>query len=121
MNTYLLDEKMRSAVSAAAGLAAVWAVAAAVRPTSTYHLAPLLIAGIAPILARRPERSHSLLAVGAMAGVVIAAGAALGLAAFDLLRGPSLLPYGGALAEAVTFTVLGAVAGFLVGIVVKTR
>jgi len=120
MNRYLHDEKVRSAVSAAAGLAAVWAVAAAIRPTSTYHLAPILIAGIAPILARRPGKRTSFLAAGAVVGVVIAIGAALGLAAFDLLRGPSLLSYGGALTEAVIFALLGAGGGLLVAGVVKT-
>jgi hypothetical protein len=120
MNTYLLDEKVRSAAAAAVGLALVWIIAAAVRPTSTYHLAPILVAGVVPILARRPERSAAFLATSAAAGAVVASAAALALTGFDLLRGPTLLPYGGAFAEALTFALVGAVGGLIVGTFIRT-
>lgn len=121
MNSHLVDEKVRSAAAAAAGLAVVWIIAAAVRPTSTYHLAPILIAGVVPILARRRERSAAFLVSSAVVGAVIASAAALALTAFDLLRGPTLLPYGGAFAEALTFTLIGAVGGMVFGIFIRAK
>jgi hypothetical protein len=121
MNTYLVDEKVRSAAVATVGLSLVWIIAAALRPTSTYHLAPILIAGVVPVLVRRPERSAAFLATSAGAGAAIAAAASLALTGLDLLRGPTLLPYGGAFAEALTFTLLGAVGGLILGIFIRTE
>jgi hypothetical protein len=105
----------RNALTTTAFLAAVWAVAAAFQPTSTYHLAPLLVAALLPALAG--ANSKAALASTAAQGAAIAAGAAVVLAAFDLLRGPTLLPYGGALAEAATFAAIGAAGGALIAIV----
>ncbi len=115
MNTLISDEQLRSGFFAGSLLAAVWAVAAVAQPTSTYHLAPILIAGIVPILARSSSRSMPRLIASAAAGGAVALVASVALVTFDLLRGPTLLPYGGAFAEAITFTAIGAVAGLLVG------
>lgn len=116
MNTLINDEKMRSGLLAGGLLAAVWAVAAAVQPTSTYHLAPILIAGAVPVLGRRLGAPRSRLVLAAAGGALIATiGAAL-LAGFGLLQGPTLLPYGGAFAEALTFTVAGALGGLAIGL-----
>lgn len=92
-------------------LAAVWVVAALVRPTSTYHLAPILVAGAAPFVAVSsgvPRRQATWLAAVGLALAVIVAG---GLALANALDGPSLLPVGGAVFESVVFAVVGAVAG----------
>lgn len=117
MQTQVLNQKVQSGVGVAVGLALVWLIAAALRPTSTFHLAPILVAGAAPVLARGsadvPKRA---LVIATLIGAAVAAVAALLLAAFDLLRGPTLLPYGGAFAEAITFILLGAVAGLAVGL-----
>lgn len=116
MNTLLNDEKMRSGLLTGGLLVAVWAVAAAVQPTSTYHLAPILIAGAVPVLGRRSGAPRSRLVLAATGGALIAATGAALLAGFNLFQGPTLLPYGGAFAEALMFTVAGAVGGFAIGL-----
>lgn len=118
MNTYLCDDKMRSGLLAGGLLAAVWTIAALAQPTSTYHLAPILIAGAVPVLGRRTGAPMSRLVLAAAAGGMIAASGTVLLAGFDLLQGPTLLPYGGALAEALTFTAAGAVGGLLLGLTI---
>lgn len=114
MSTQQLDESLRSGLTLAAGLSAVWLIAAAIRPTATYHLAPILIAGAIPFFARGAGRARSALAGATAIGSLVAILAAVALAALDLLRGPSLLPVGGALAEAITFAVVGGAIGLVV-------
>ena len=94
-----------TAFGIAGGLAAVWAVAALVRPSATFHLAPILVV-LTPLLATaRDRRIPARLTAGT---VLIALATSLLLAAVDLMRGPSLLPFGGALTEAVVFAAAGA-------------
>ncbi|MCP4304500.1 MAG: hypothetical protein GY788_06405 [bacterium] len=114
MNTPTTDLQLRSGLLTGALLAVVWVVAALAQPTSTYHLAPILIAGAVPVIARQ-KRSATPLLLAAASGGLIAATASVALAAFDLMRGPTLLPYGGAFAEALTFTVAGVAIGGLIG------
>lgn len=101
----------RKALATAGFLATVWVVAAAAQPTSTYHLAPLLLAGSIPVVTGAsglPERAtHAVLGAGLAATVSVA------LAALGWMLGPTLLPYGGPLAEALTFAAVGSVAGGL--------
>lgn len=115
MDTLTTDPQLRSGLLIGGLLAAVWAVAALAQPTSTYHLAPILIAGAVPVLGPRQKAPASRLLLAGVAGGLIAATASVALAALDLLRGPTLLPYGGAFAEALTFTVAGMVVGTIVG------
>ncbi len=115
MDTLLTDEKMRSGFLTGGLLVAVWAVAALAQPTSTYHLAPILVAGVVPVLGRQRGAPVSRLAFAAAEGGLLAAVAAVGLAASDLMQGPTLLPYGGAFAEALTFTGAGVVLGTFIG------
>jgi hypothetical protein len=115
MDTLTTDPQLRSGLLIGGLLAAVWTVAALAQPTSTYHLAPILIAGAVPVLGPRQEAPASRLLLAGVAGGLIAATASVALAALDLLRGPTLLPYGGAFAEALTFTVAGMVVGTVVG------
>ena len=107
----MITNELRSGMSMATLLALVWAVAAAIRPTATFHLAPILIAGIGPVVLRRAELPSRVSA--ALAGAVLAVLTALVLAALGFLDGPTLLPYGGALAEAMTFVVIGAIGGVI--------
>lgn len=115
MNTFLSDEQLRSGFLTGGLLAAVWAVAAVAQPTSTYHLAPILIAGAVPVLGRRRGAPLSRLLIAAVGGGLLAMVATVGLSAADLLQGPTLLPYGGAFAEAITFTATGMAFGALIG------
>ena len=114
MKTLMVEERLRSGLGIAAALSAVWMIAAAVRPTATYHLAPILIAGAIPVLARGAGLARSTVVGATLIGSAVAILAGLILGALDFLRGPSLLPVGGALAEAITFAVLGGAIGLLI-------
>ena len=82
----------------AIALAALWAVFAWNSPSMTYHLAPLLVAGITPaalLLSDESTPLETVLGAGAIgASLALATTAGLGLA--ERLIGPSLLPTGGA-------------------------
>lgn len=97
------ENTQKSAITvrlATLGLVAVWVLAAAWRPTSTYHLAPILIVGVGPMMLWGPKMA----VLGATAfGTLVALGTSAILAWLDLLRGPSLLPTGGALVESLVF------------------
>ncbi len=107
----MITSQLRSGLTLATLLAMVWAVAAAIRPTSTFHLAPILIAGAAPVAVRQVRIKGKFLA--AALGGAISLTTATVLSAAGMLQGPSLLPAGGAFAEAVVFTAMGAAGGFV--------
>lgn len=100
-------------------LAVIWAIGAAVQPTSTYHLAPLLVAGMVPGVTGAARNAELFSATAIGAGLALGTGVLL--SALNLLRGPTLLPYGGALAEAVTFAVIGAAGGAVIAILSLSR
>ncbi|MFH1329638.1 MAG: hypothetical protein ABIJ48_03115 [Actinomycetota bacterium] len=107
---------LRSAALYGAALAAVWAVPAFLTDT-VYHPAPLLVGAVVPLgvaLAAAPPRPHLRLA-GAAAGAILALATTALLAATGHLDGPSLLPAGGAVAEAVAFSLAGAAIGLVLG------
>ncbi len=94
-------------------VAAIWVVLAWVNPDNTYHLAPVLAAGIFPVAQRvRHGRLVALQAAGAAAGGYLNVLIVTGLLAWlGKLEGPSLLPFGDAAVEALVFGAIGAVAG----------
>ncbi len=97
-------------------LAAVWVVLAWLNDT-TYHFAPLLVAALVPLgvaLAGEPPPFSRRLA-GTAVGAVIALAATAALSLTGHLGGPSLLPAGGAAAEAVAFSLAGAAIGLVLG------
>jgi hypothetical protein len=107
-----IDQAQKQAnggLTAAFGLAAVWILAAAFRPDSTFHLAPILIAGIVPLVRNHGIRRHGK---ASALGFAIAIIASLALAILDLLRGPTLLPFGDAFVEAVVFALATALATY---------
>ena len=79
-------------------------------PSTTYHLAPLLVAIAIPGMVGldRIGATPRLVAMAAVAGVALALATTGLLGWYDRLVGPSLLPFGGAVAEAVVFAVGGA-------------
>lgn len=115
MQTLSHRSALRRAVGYAVGLGAVWAVAAALRPDTTYHLAPLLIAATLPfvLVSEQSTVAVRVAAAGAAGGVAVALIATIALGMADLLRGPSLLPFGGAVVEAVGFSVGGGAVGMV--------
>lgn len=107
----------------AGGLAAVWLAAAGVSGTTTYHLAPFLVAATLPIvLVFDADIAPDVRAVitGAAAGGVLALVVTAVLALTDSLQGPSLLPFGAAATESVLFALAGTAFGLVVG-VLRTR
>jgi hypothetical protein len=98
------------------GLAALWVVVALISSTTTYHLAPLIVAGT-PAIVDSLEGGSSM----ARLGLLTAAGLALALALAVTgilslsgnLDGPSLLPTGGAVVESVLFAFTGGLLGLI--------
>ena len=115
MITTLKDRPTLAALGYAAGLALIWVIAANVRPSTTFHLGPLLVAGTLPVVLgsdKAPLHFRRLVG-GAAGGAGLALLITLVLTIADRLQGPSLLPTGGAVAEAVVFSFAGAFGGFL--------
>ncbi len=102
-------------------VAALWVALAWTNPDTTYHAAPPLVAGVFPAAHRwraGPLPPAAALAAGFGGWInVVVVGIALGLA--DLLRGPSLLPAGGPLAEALILGAGGALLGAVVAVLPK--
>ncbi len=98
-------------------LALAWAVPAFLTG-NTYHPAPLLVGAVVPLgVALAPQAPIPRLRLaGAVAGAVLALATTALLAATGHLDGPSLLPAGGAVAEAVALSLTGAVAGLMLGL-----
>ena len=95
-------------------LAALWVVVALIRPTSTFHLAPFLIAAAPPILfsldgGSMADRTSALrLAAGGMA---LALAATIVVAVVGAMQGPAFEGFSGPLVEAVVFAAIGTVVG----------
>ena len=106
------------AITYGLGFGSLWAVLVVVRPDTTFHLAPPLVAIVVPAVYRfsgGTSRPQALRLVGIGVGIAIATTIVLGLA--GLLDGPSLLPFGGAFVESL----IGATVGGAVGLVLATR
>jgi len=108
---------LRRAVLYGLVLAAVWAVPAFFTGI-VYHPAPLLVGAVVPLgIALTPVvPSPRLRLAGAAAGAILALAVTALLAATGHLDGPSLLPAGGAVAEAVAFSLAGAAVGLALGL-----
>ena len=94
-------------------LAGLWALLAFRSPTTTYHLAPLLIAAAVPFAYRNAggKSTRVLFGIAVLAGLGTFALAGL-LAAGGALAGPSLLSNGGAMLESAVAAAAGTVVGF---------
>ena len=112
-HTKTSDRTAGDAIRISLGFALLWAVLAAVRPGTTFHLAPLLVAGLVPLV-YRVQGGASRITAGRLAGVGVALAAVVSvlLGAAGFLDGPSLLPFGGAFVESLA----GAAVGGLVGL-----
>lgn len=98
-------------------LAVAWAVPALLTG-NVYHAAPLLVGAVVPLgVALTPDPpAPRLRLAGAAAGAVLALATTGLLAATGHLEGRSLLPAGGAPAEAVAFSLAGALIGLVLGL-----
>jgi hypothetical protein len=110
---------VRRAAGYAAGLGALWLVVAVSRPETTFHLAPLLVAGVpAPALGiDTPHPDAPALLKISVAGIALALAVTGILASFDSLRGPSLLPFGGAVVESVILAFVGGTLGLVIALI----
>lgn len=87
----------------------LWVALAVARPSTTFHLAPLIVAGWPAIGEREPK----LAAATAVVGFMVAGAAALVLSITGMLQGPSLLPWGGPALESMVAAGVGASVGVL--------
>jgi glutaredoxin len=101
--------------AAALAVAVLWVVLAVRTPTTTYHLAPLLMAAAAPVTRRRltgtPVPTRAALAVAAT-GLVLTLASTGVLAWWGLLAGPDITGGTQPVVETVLLSVLGAAAGW---------
>lgn len=94
--------------------AGLWVIVALIRSDSTFHLAPLLIAGAPPVLfgLEGPDRSDRTSVMRVGAGALVLALATSGVVVLiGAMQGPSFEAFPSPLVEAVVFSVVGSVAG----------
>ena len=93
-------------------VAAVWAALAAAHPTTTYHLAPLILAAAWPVTwASRHAPTVGATVRAALIGLAGALAVTAVLAAAGWLAGPTVFGRPGAAVESVMMAGLGAAAG----------
>ncbi|MEE9415543.1 MAG: hypothetical protein V3V01_09680 [Acidimicrobiales bacterium] len=96
--------------------AVLWLGLALRTPTSTFHFAPLIVAGVWPVvrrsMGRRLETVEAAKVAVASGGLALLVGLTLLIA--DSLKGPSLWSEDDAFLEVVLFAILGAAFGFRV-------
>ena len=114
--TFITDRFTAKAIGYSIGFVILWAVLAAIQPSTTYHLAPLLVAVIVPVVYRMQGRSRSTGIWLALAGVGWAVTATSLLAVSGLLEGPSLLPFGGAFLESLVAAGAGGAVGLVAAV-----
>ena len=117
MLTKIRSFQFRRAVLISLGLALLWVVVAFLRSGTTFHLAPILVAAAFPVAVSyesRDQISTLHLALASVIGLAISLVATLILTTADMMTGPSLLPSGGAVTEAVVFSLIGAIGGFVI-------
>lgn len=109
---------IRPAVLTGFGLGLLWLVLGIATGGTTYHLGPLLVAGVPALIYGLESSAPTIGRVLSLVagGLVLALSITVALAAAGKLGGPSLLPFGGAATEAVLFAFLGGTGGALIGI-----
>ena len=113
----LEDRISTTPVRYALGFALLWAVLAAVRPGTTFHVAPVLVAGAAPLVYRFQGGTSRWEAIRlALVGMALAASTTVVLAILGLLGGPTLLPFGDGFVESLAGVAVGGVFGFAVAV-----
>lgn len=93
-----------------AGIAAIWLIAAFLRPGTTLHLGPLLLPLIPAILGRDAEHPIRLTLIG----IATAVAAIAVLFSTGNLNGPSLGAFPDALTESIVFLAIAGVTGLII-------
>ena len=102
-----------------AGFVALWLAVAALRPDSTFHLAPLLVAGIPPLAMAFDDSSGATarsVTIAAAIGVGLALLATTILAVVGKLDGAALEPFSNAVVESVVAAIAGGAAAWIIGL-----
>ena len=115
MTTHVMSRPdFRRALMWGALLAALWVVVALIRPTSTFHLAPFLVAGVPVVLFGLDDSSRAdraaVIRLG-VASLAIALLATVVVEAIGAMQGPSFEGFPTPLVEAVAFSFVGSAAG----------
>lgn len=95
-------------------LAGLWVAVALIRPTSTFHLAPFLIAAAPPVLFtldRETRADWTTVFRLAAAGMALALAATFVVAASGAMQGPAFESFSGPLVEAAVFAAVGTAVG----------
>ncbi len=103
----------------AVGLAVIWVLLSVLQATTTWHLAPVLIAGVWPWMTARDLRSGARsgavgLVLAGAGGFAVSAAATAALNRADLLRGPTILGFPSPTVESVVLA--GATAVLVVAV-----
>jgi len=93
----------------------IWIAAAAIRPTTTFHLAPLIVVAWPALTERELGKALPM----TLAAVAIASVTTGLLFISGWLNGPSLLPWGGATFESVVAIVIGTAVGLTPSVVAR--
>lgn len=105
---------IRRALMWSALLAGLWVAVALIRPTSTFHLAPFLIAAAPPVLFtldRDTRADWTTVFRLAAAGMALALAATFVVAAGGAMQGPAFEGFSGPLVEAAVFAAVGTAVG----------
>jgi len=100
------------------GFAVLWAIVALARPDSTFHLAPLLVAGVAPVVLAfddSADATRGSVTLAAAIGLSMALLAILLLSAVGRLNGGVLEPFTDPIVESVSGALAGGVVGWSIG------
>jgi hypothetical protein len=98
---------LRSALGWTAVIAAVWIIAAVLRPETTLHLGPLLL----PLIPAFLLRGHASAYAGVLGGAAIGAAVLVVLLLSGNLDGPALEPFTSVIAESVALLVVATAGG----------
>lgn len=108
------------ATAGGVGFAALWLAVAALRPDSTFHLAPFLVAVVPPLVIAFDESLGATarsVTIAATIGVGLALLATTILAVVGRIDGAALEPFGNAVPESVAAAIAGGAAGWIIGLV----
>lgn len=119
----MITNTARSGVLRAAawslGFAVLWLIVAVARPDSTFHLAPLLIAGVAPVVTAFDDTAPATkraVSLAAAIGLSLALVTTLILSAAGHLDGGALEPFSDPVVESVAGALAGGLIGWSIGI-----
>ena len=104
------------------GFAFLWLVLALISSTTTYHLAPLIVAST-PAIIDSLERGRSMVRLVLLSALGLALALAVTgvLSVSGNLEGPSLLPSGGAVLESIVFAAAGSLLGLVSAVLINRR